>query len=369
VGFGRMVYEGVCRALQLVGTAYWECLGLLARHRRRKPPPRPQVREDVHHPLGPIDAVYTWVDSSDLRWRQRHRRVSEDLDEPVPNANIQELFVQRDELRYSLRSLHLYAPWVRNIFVVTDGQVPHWLNTDHPTITIVDHRDLFPDRAVLPTFNSHAIESCLHRIPGLSRRFLYFNDDFFLGRRVTPDDFFTPDGRMRVRTSQRLAIDDSGAEVDPYMWANRNTLKLVRREFGHSVLEHILDHAPYPLCRDLLFETESQYALAVEATRAANFRSRGDVQPITLALMRALQTGRGVLRVTPRSESMHVTLGNLDVSLRLIALRVLKPTFYCLNSSPLRDVSLRQQSRLMSTFLASILPDPSPYESHRSLTP
>ena len=42
----------------------------------------------------------------------------------------------------------------------------------------------------LPTYNSHTIELNLHRIPGLSENFVYFNDDVFLIRPVTPQHFF-----------------------------------------------------------------------------------------------------------------------------------------------------------------------------------
>ncbi len=72
----------------------------------------------------------------------------------------------------------MHAPWIRTIYIVTASQVPVWLNTAHPRVRIIDHKELFPDPAAqLPTFNSLAIESVLHRIPGLSEYFLYFNND------------------------------------------------------------------------------------------------------------------------------------------------------------------------------------------------
>ncbi|MFD0331960.1 hypothetical protein ACFQZC_36840 [Streptacidiphilus monticola] len=89
-------------------------------------------------------------------------------------------------MRYSLRSIHQYAPWVRRIHLVTAGQRPVWLNTDHPDIRVVDHREIFSDPDALPTFNSHAIESQLHHIDGLAEHFLYLNDDVLFGRLVSP---------------------------------------------------------------------------------------------------------------------------------------------------------------------------------------
>lgn len=49
-------------------------------------------------------------------------------------------FEDNEELRYSLRSIERHAPWVRNIFIVTNGQIPSWLNLDNPRVTIVTHQ-------------------------------------------------------------------------------------------------------------------------------------------------------------------------------------------------------------------------------------
>ena len=85
-------------------------------------------------------------------------------------------FRDNDELRYSLRSIWRFAPWVRHVFIVTNGQVPHWLNLDHPRLTLVTHSDIYPNQSHLPTFSSPSIESHLHRIPGLADYYVYFND-------------------------------------------------------------------------------------------------------------------------------------------------------------------------------------------------
>lgn len=48
-------------------------------------------------------------------------------------------FEDNEELRYSLRSVEKHAPWVRHIFIVTNGQIPSWLNLDNPRVTVVSH--------------------------------------------------------------------------------------------------------------------------------------------------------------------------------------------------------------------------------------
>ena len=75
-------------------------------------------------------------------------------------------FTDNEELRYSLRSLEKYAPWVRHVYLVTNGQIPYWLNIGSDKLTVVTHQEIFQNTSVLPTFSSPAIESNLHRIPG-----------------------------------------------------------------------------------------------------------------------------------------------------------------------------------------------------------
>jgi len=69
--------------------------------------------------------------------------------------------------------------------------VPSWLNLDNPRVKIVTHEEIFLNKSTLPTFSSPAIETHLHRIPGISDKFLYFNDDVLFGRTVSPDAFWT----------------------------------------------------------------------------------------------------------------------------------------------------------------------------------
>ncbi|NEE43709.1 sugar phosphotransferase, partial [Streptomyces sp. SID8455] len=81
----------------------------------------------------PVDAVYTWVDGADPEWIRRRAGAlgRTDYHEQAVSAA---RFTSRDELRYSLRSLYQFAPWLRTIYLVTDGQVPAWLETSHPGI-------------------------------------------------------------------------------------------------------------------------------------------------------------------------------------------------------------------------------------------
>ncbi|XP_062850182.1 N-acetylglucosamine-1-phosphotransferase subunits alpha/beta [Trichomycterus rosablanca] len=107
-------------------------------------------------------------------------------------------FEDNEELRYSLRSVERHAPWVRHIFIVTNGQIPSWLNLDNPRVTVVTHQEIFQNQSHLPTFSSPAIETHIHRIPGLSQKFIYLNDDVMFGKDVWPDDFYSHSKGQKV---------------------------------------------------------------------------------------------------------------------------------------------------------------------------
>ncbi|XP_051162524.1 N-acetylglucosamine-1-phosphotransferase subunits alpha/beta [Leptopilina boulardi] len=135
----------------------------------------------------PIDVVYTWVNGSDPIFIDNLNRYVSIMDVNAAASR----FSDKDELRYSLRSLEMYAPWIRHVYIVTNGQIPSWLDMDNSRVTLVTHDDIFIDKNDLPTFSSPAIESHIHRISGLSEKFIYFNDDVMLGAEVWPEDFIT----------------------------------------------------------------------------------------------------------------------------------------------------------------------------------
>jgi hypothetical protein len=104
----------------------------------------------------PIDVVYTWVNGSDPIWHAtmseyKHRElmrrkygegwekllgVNAPADTKTGSAN---RYRDSNELKYSLRSLVKYAPWVRRIFIVTANQVPSWLNLADDRVRIITY--------------------------------------------------------------------------------------------------------------------------------------------------------------------------------------------------------------------------------------
>lgn len=132
-----------------------------------------------------IDFVIIWVDGDDAEWiAQKNKYLPED--KRVAKSN---LYRDWDNLQYWFRGIEKFTPWVNRVHFVTCGHLPSWLNVNHPKLNIVKHSDYIPNE-YLPTFNSHCIELNLHRIKGLSERFVYFNDDMFVIDSMKPEEFF-----------------------------------------------------------------------------------------------------------------------------------------------------------------------------------
>lgn len=231
----------------------------------------------------PIDAVFTWVDGADPAWQARR-------DQFLPNHNNSakshddgagpERFLSRDEIYYAVAAARKNLPWLRRIVVVTDGQRHERISAQFPDVEFVDHREIFPDPGVLPVFNSHAIEACIHRIPDLAEHFIYFNDDMIVAQPLSPADLFAGNGVARFFASP-LTIDFVAHEsTEPHLLAAANNRRLLARDFDVQIAHSML-HTPYPHRRSVLEEMEHRYASDFERTRASRFRVGDDVSVLS----------------------------------------------------------------------------------------
>ena len=230
----------------------------------------------------PIDAVFTWVNGADPVWREQKRLLRQKMfgDQDVPdNADNAARFQDNDELRYALRSLARYAPWVRSVHLVTADQKPPWLNTQ--TVNLVSHRDIFPEAAALPVFSNRPIEFCVHRVPGLAEHFISFNDDVLLGRPVFPGDFFLPDGapllwvvRRGKKTMERLLARTEGAAS--HITAVARAHAMIRARYG-VVFPYTMSHFPKAMTRSSAFSLWEAFPDAIALTVNSPFRSPSDV--------------------------------------------------------------------------------------------
>ncbi|WP_308285715.1 stealth family protein [Actinoplanes hulinensis] len=318
----------------------------------------------------PIDVVYTWVDGGDPEWQQRKARALERnpwIGDVSAQAANDSRYVSRDELRYSLRALHCFAPWVRRVFLVTDDQAPSWLDRAHPRLTLVSHREIFGDTGTLPTFNSQAIESRLHRIPELAEHFLYLNDDVILGRPVGPELFFTPGGLAKFFASAaRVDTAPRGPADRPADSAAKNNRRLIQETFGRMLTRKMM-HTPHPSRRSVIEEIEDRFAEHVRATAGHQFRHPDDISLLSsLQQYYAYLTGRAA---PGRIRYLYTDLAQPATPLRLARLlRSRDVDAFCLNDVDVHSAAVADQEALVAEFLPAYLPFVSPFESqHRVL--
>ena len=308
----------------------------------------------------PIDVVYTWVDGHDAGWndaREARLAAASDATMLTRASSGRARYVDRGELRYSLRGVHLFAPWVRRIHLVTAGQVPAWLDPAHPMLNVVDHRDLLPADA-LPTFNSHAIESVLHRIPGLAEHFLYFNDDFFIGAPSRPEQFFSAAGATAVFPSA-MVVGLPGQDVLPYAKAAANNRRLLLDAFGVTMVNTLI-HAPYAHRVSVLTEIAERFAPEVDATTRAPFRSTTDVSMLSsLAQHYGLMTGTAYVGSL---DYAFVDLAEAIVRRRLVDLLKRERDGFCLGDGHDFARDPAKVDEMVVDFLETYFPIAAPWE-------
>lgn len=320
------------------------------------------ARRHVDDVAFPIDFVYTWVDGADPVWQARRADVLRAHDLPVAaDAHDVARFLDREELRYSLRSVAMFANFARHIYLVTDQQVPEWLRTDHPGITVVDHREIFEPDAALPTFNSHAIESRLHHIEGLSEHYLYLNDDVMFSRLVTPATFFWSNGQSKFFLSRAQIPLGPPSRLDPAVdAAAKNNRRLIAEHFGVTITQK-MKHTPHPQRRSLHFEMEERFPKETQRVAASPLRG-----PEDHSIASSLHHWYGYL--TDRAMPGSIRYRYLDLSAWQLAyrldetLRTRNFDTFCLNDTSAAGVDTVRQHALVTRFLDTYFPSPSPYE-------
>lgn len=312
----------------------------------------------------PIDVVYTWVNGADPEWRRKRADVEAGGSrgasaEEAPESDLaagEIRFLNRDELRFSLRSLAAHVPWARHIYLVTDEQRPEWLVEDD-RLTVVDHRELFPDNSVLPVFNSHSIETVLHRIPGLAEHFLYLNDDGFFLREQKPQQYFTATGCARFFPSP-TKINDLGDAAEPHEAAAMNNRALIEERFGVTIAQGML-HSPHPHRRSYIEELTERHSEEIARTRSSRFRSGTD-----LSLVSSLAQHSGHLDGMYVHSGLRVSfvpLGAPDTDSRLTRVRPGSTDYLTLGESG-EDPDPEYTVELMTNYLTNRFPIPSPWE-------
>lgn len=306
----------------------------------------------------PIDVVYTWVDGEDPKWQKKYEKAKKQLDPNFVRSNSASRYTSRDELKYSLRGLDMYAPWVHKVYIITDNQKPKWLK-ENDRLKVISHREMFSKKSVLPVFNSHAIEAQMHNIPNLAEHYIYFNDDFSLTSHASPSLFFTQAGHAKLFPSR--ALFGVGNQMSPESIpsiAGNNDAKLLSRKFGVRPT-HKFGHAPFPQVRSVAKETERAFPQDFARTSASRFRDKTDISPVTLVNHYALIKGKAI-RAKYKLSVIDIFKWDNDYA-RWILHR--KPRAMCLNDTV--DMSDEQKDIIepkLREFLQRMFPFKSEWE-------
>lgn len=306
-----------------------------------------------------IDLVYLWVNGNDPKWIAKRIACIGELSQREENCKGR--YVNNDELKFSLRSVEKYAPWIRRIFIVTDNQIPEWLETSHPKIQIVDHTEILPAEC-LPCFNSVVIEHHLHRIPGLSEHFLYANDDMYINKPVTPETFFAKDLLPKIRLNRRpfrkwyllYKTKVAGKQLRNYVQTIHNAALLVEQKYGiyyNGKTHHNIDaylKSSYQHTRQI-FDNE------ISATLSNHVRSSNDVQRNIYSYV-ALAEKRGHLCYVTQRTSFRFHIDNRKLYEKF---ERYKPMLFCMNDSQHAN---DEDRKCAITFLHKLFPDKSIFE-------
>lgn len=228
-----------------------------------------------------VDVVFTWVDDGDPIWRQKRQEnllrcggAPEFL-----NARSSARFRNHNELTYSVHSVLTYMPWVRSIYIVTDGQRPRWDKIDKK-IKFVAHEELISSE-YLPTFNSHVIEAHLHKIAGLSECFIYFNDDVFAARGLVKGHFFSSNGLAVVFPSGKRisSLLERGIRTATIA-ASINSSELLRNRYG-KFIDIPLVHTYVPLRKSAFRLAWNKFEEEIHRFLPNRFRGERDLNVAT----------------------------------------------------------------------------------------
>lgn len=320
--------------------------------------------------MGKIDFVITWVDGADPNWQEKKKQYVKQTEE----------FRYRDWelLPFLFRGIEKYAPWVNHVYLVTDEQVPVWLNTDCKKLTVVDHKEFIP-REYLPTFNSHTIELNLHRIDGLAEEYVYFNDDLFLTNPCEEADFFIqglPCDEAALNgingTDEMFAsiLFQNMSIINRY-YSNRNVkkhwCKWLNLKYGRNVLRTLLllpfrrlqgiynHHGPMSLLKTTGEKLWQRDEKILCETCSHRFRTAFDVS-IYLYRYEQLLSDRFVPR---RNRNCYL---EVDMPLSVIRRGMKKSKSICLNDKEMDELSYEsRKAELIKLFLEKF-PEKSMFE-------
>lgn len=257
----------------------------------------------------PIDVVITWVDGDDLSHREKRRKYASADELTNDDVGGEIRYKSIGEIRYCVASILRFAPFVRKIFIVTDGQDPQlydFIEREFPDrtteIVIVDHKVIFEGyESYLPVFNSLAIETMLWRIPGLSDHFVYFNDDVLLAAPVEPDDFFVGDRLVcyASKMSWHFAAFLRWAKhigKSHKVFGFKDSMINAAALLGRRSTFLLFDHIPHMMIRSVLEDYFTAHPESIKINICHRFRDPSQFNSQELCYLLAQKQDKAVIR-------------------------------------------------------------------------
>ena len=328
-----------------------------------------------------VDIVITWVDGNDENWLSEKRKYSPRTNKGAENVR----FRDWDNLRYWFRGVEKFAPWVRKIHFVTWGHLPPWLDTEHPKLNIVRHSGFIPEK-YLPTFNSHTIELNMHRIPGLSKSFVYFNDDMFITSPTKERDFFIDkrpcdtyglnclyfinDSIAHINGCNVEQINMNFKSVKSVMKGNKGKWYSHKNGLRNNIKTFMLsswnwfpgfhyDHLPTSYDREIFEEVWDKCYDALDRTCSCRFRQDLNVSPWLMKYWQ-LCKGLSIPRKQP-GQAYHITDENF--SALCTDIRSGRHKLICVNDTA-ATTGFDEKCRAVRESFESLLPEKSGFEKN-----
>lgn len=311
-----------------------------------------------------IDVVYTWVNCEDRAWQTEFNQTI--AHSTAGSAQHPCRFRDYGELCFSLLSLEQFAPWINKIFIVKKAyQFPAIDALSSKTINKIiwiDEATLKPPELEFdefyPTFNSLAIESNLHRIANLSEQFIYFNNDMFLGKAVSPDYFFFDDkARLSLKSQSRMEqlyerINQVFAKghrrhiMNAYALFNQTIVS--PNTFGIAAIHSPL-HQCCPLLKSSFQFIWEQVGLkqVLLMNSRSKFRKDQNIHPVFLSCL--INSWQGKAQIIKENDAF-IRLQKLNLKKQLRNLSVKRPVRFCLNDHP-GNRNVNKTMRIIGEFM------------------
>jgi len=256
-----------------------------------------------------IDFVIAWVDGNDVKHRlKRQQFQSTNI---VKGSAEETRFASNDEIYFSIASILKYVPYFGTIYIITDEQQPAHIHDFFEQglcapeqIKIIDHRTIFAGHEqYLPTFNSLSIETMLWNIPGLSKYFIYLNDDFFFNASSELDDFLVGDqikvyghwennSLIKAKFNLRKGLNKYfGKPLQP----KYTIAQMLSAELCGFNKYYEIHHRPHILDRDVLQNYFQKYPTTLAQQIRHRFRSAFQFLPVGLNNHLKIQANEAVL--------------------------------------------------------------------------